>query len=208
MNNLILLGAGGHCKSTIEVLKALRNNFCIKGILDHNMKGNVSGYPILGDDNLIGDFANENLFLITIGSIKSTKIREMIATKVVNSGGSFATVISPKAIVSETASIGCGTIIFNSVCLNVDSVIGKNCIINTACNIEHDCIVGNFVHISTGVMINGGCKIGNNCFIGSNSTLIQGINICNDVVIGAGSVVIKNILESGIYVGNPARKIK
>lgn len=166
------------------------------------------GVSDIGDDNLIGDFANENLFLITIGSIKSTKIREMIVTKVVNSGGSFATVVSPNATVSETVSIGWGITIFNSVCLNADSVIGKNCIINTVCNIEHGCIVGNFVHISTGGMINSGCRIGNNCFIGSNLTLIQGIKNCDDVIIGAGADVVKNILEAVTYIGNPARKIK
>ena len=33
------------------------------------------------------------------------------------------------------------------------------------------------------------------------------VNICDNVVVGAGSVVTKDITESGIYAGNPARKI-
>jgi acetyltransferase-like isoleucine patch superfamily enzyme len=49
--------------------------------------------------------------------------------------------------------------------------------------------------------------IGSNVYIGSNATILP-VNICNQVVIGAGSVVTKDILESGIYAGNPARKIK
>ncbi len=50
-------------------------------------------------------------------------------------------------------------------------------------------------------------SIGNNVSIGSNATILP-VNICDNVVIGAGSVVTKDILEQGVYVGNPARKIK
>jgi len=34
------------------------------------------------------------------------------------------------------------------------------------------------------------------------------VKIVDNVVIGAGSVVTKDILEPGIYAGNPARKIR
>jgi acetyltransferase-like isoleucine patch superfamily enzyme len=49
--------------------------------------------------------------------------------------------------------------------------------------------------------------IGNHVSIGSNATILP-VEICDNVVIGAGSVVTKNISESGIYAGNPAKKIK
>ena len=48
--------------------------------------------------------------------------------------------------------------------------------------------------------------IGNNVLIGSNATILP-VEICDDVVIGAGSVVTKNIIDPGIYAGNPAKKI-
>ena len=49
--------------------------------------------------------------------------------------------------------------------------------------------------------------IGKNVSIGSNATILP-IEICDNVVIGAGSVVTKNITQAGVYVGNPAKKIK
>jgi acetyltransferase-like isoleucine patch superfamily enzyme len=49
--------------------------------------------------------------------------------------------------------------------------------------------------------------IGDRVSIGSNATILP-VNICSDVVIGAGSVVTHNIIESGVYAGNPARKIR
>jgi len=50
-------------------------------------------------------------------------------------------------------------------------------------------------------------KIGNNVSIGTNSTILP-VKICSDVIIGAGSVVTKDIIEPGIYAGNPAKRIK
>ena len=45
-------------------------------------------------------------------------------------------------------------------------------------------------------------KIGNHVSLGSNATIMP-VNICDNVVIGAGSVVTKDIVEPGIYAGNP-----
>jgi acetyltransferase-like isoleucine patch superfamily enzyme len=50
-------------------------------------------------------------------------------------------------------------------------------------------------------------RLGDRVSIGTNATVLP-VSICNDVVVGAGSVVTKDITESGIYAGNPARKIR
>jgi acetyltransferase-like isoleucine patch superfamily enzyme len=49
--------------------------------------------------------------------------------------------------------------------------------------------------------------IGNNVSIGTNATILP-VTIANNVVIGAGAVVTSDIIEPGVYVGNPARKIR
>ncbi|MFT8131015.1 DapH/DapD/GlmU-related protein, partial [Salmonella enterica] len=49
--------------------------------------------------------------------------------------------------------------------------------------------------------------IGNNVSIGSNATILP-ISICDNVVIGAGAVVTKDIVQPGIYAGNPAKMIR
>jgi len=47
--------------------------------------------------------------------------------------------------------------------------------------------------------------VGDRVSIGTNATIMP-VSICDDVVIGAGAVVTKDITESGIYAGNPARR--
>ena len=49
--------------------------------------------------------------------------------------------------------------------------------------------------------------VGNNVSIGSNATILP-VKICDHVVIGAGAVVTKDIQQSGIYMGNPAKFVR
>lgn len=84
--------------------------------------------------------------------------------------------------------------------------------------IGNDCFVGHGVMFINDLFSGGGpargdkskwksTLIGNNVSIGSNATILP-ITICDNVVIGAGAVVTKNINEPGVYVGNPAVRIK
>ena len=57
-------------------------------------------------------------------------------------------------------------------------------------------------------IINGNSEIGNRVFIGSNCVINHGLKVADDVIVGSGSVIVKSILESGTYIGNPARRIK
>ena len=49
--------------------------------------------------------------------------------------------------------------------------------------------------------------VGDQVSIGTNTTILP-VKICSNVVIGAGSVVTKDIMEPGIYAGNPARLLR
>lgn len=103
-----------------------------------------------------------------------------------------------------------------------DVKIGKNTRIQShtfICSlvtIEQDCFIGHGVMFINDLFKNGGpsgnpafwkeTNVSSNVSIGSNTTILP-VNICSNVVIGAGSVVVKDISESGIYSGNPAKKI-
>ncbi|ASA54634.1 acyltransferase [Vibrio gazogenes] len=83
--------------------------------------------------------------------------------------------------------------------------------------IGNDCFVGHGVMFANDLFKNGqpdpnpdnwGCTvIEDNVTIGSNATVLP-VHICGGAVIGAGSVVTKDIIEKGIYAGNPARKLR
>ncbi len=207
---IILIGGGGHCKAVIDVIET-ENKYRIVGIVDvpEKLGQDILGYKIIGNDNHISKFAKQyKCFCITVGHMKSSTLRIKLFNIVKDAGGELPVIISANAHVSKHSIIGEGTVVMLHVVINADAEIGKNCIINNKALIEHDCKIGNNCHISTNSTINGTCKIGDNCFVGSSSVIRNNMSIISDTIIGAGAVVTKNITERGIYVGNPARKIK
>jgi acetyltransferase-like isoleucine patch superfamily enzyme len=103
-------------------------------------------------------------------------------------------------------------------------IIGKRCRIQSHAFICELVEIGDDCFISHGAMfINdlfavGGpakgrrdlwrsSKIGNQVSIGTNATILP-VSIVDHVVVGAGAVVTKDLTESGIYAGNPARLLR
>lgn len=208
--SLILIGGGGHCRSCIDVIEQ-EGKFRIAGVLDNTIAPGtlLDGYPILGNDSLIEQLVQDrNVFLITIGQIKTAKIRKKIYSHLKHLNGCFATIISPLAYLAPKAKVGEGSIVMHGAIVNAGVVIGINAIINTKALVEHDAVIGAHCHISTGSVVNGTCNIGDEVFIGSGSVVANNITIINETTLGAGTIVVNNITEPGTYVGNPQRKIK
>ncbi len=207
---IILVGGGGHCKACIDVIET-ENKFEIFGVLDipDKLNNSILKYKVVGNDNDIKKYAKQGYsFLITIGHLGNPQLRRKLFKIIKSNNGNLPIIISPLAHVSKYAKIEDGTIIMHQAIVNTGAKIDENCIINNKALIEHDTIIENNTHISTGTIINGDCKVGKNSFIGSNTVINHSINITSDTIIGAGSVVTKDITESGVYVGSPARKIK
>jgi len=136
--------------------------------------------------------------------------------------GSNVTIIEPVNLYG--CSIGDDSFVGPFVEIQKNTTIGKNTKIQShsficeLVSIGDECFIGHGVMFindlfSEGKPANGNkdfwknTKIGNNVSIGSNATILP-VEICDHVVIGAGAVVTKNIIKSGVYVGNPAKKIK
>lgn len=92
---------------------------------------------------------------------------------------------------------------------NESTVIGEKTCIAHGTLIGHGCKIGKFVHFANGVKLGGSVVISDYNFLGSGSIVSPGIKLLNtDIIIGSGSTVTKNILEEGVYVGSPAKRIK
>jgi sugar O-acyltransferase (sialic acid O-acetyltransferase NeuD family) len=193
MDKIILVGAGGHARSCIDVLE-MSGQFFVAGLIEKdNLNNNDNlGYSIIGTDkDLINFRQNYDNALITVGQIKTAEIRSRLYQVLNQLNYSLPVIISPNSYVSKHTKIGEGTIIMHNTIVNANAQIGKNCIINNKALIEHDAKIGDHCHISTGVIINGDVIVGNKCFVGSGAIIRQAVSIGNNCVIGAG-VVVKN----------------
>jgi len=191
LKEILILGAGGHCRSLIDVIE-LENKFKIAGIIDNELPvGNkVLNYEIIGSDNDLEKLRKKYEYaVIGVGQIKTPKIRIKLFEMLKRLKFMLPVIISPRAYVSKYAEIGEGTVVMHDVLINSNVKIGKNCIINTKALIEHDCIIEDNCHISTGAIVNGGVVVGEGSFIGSNAVTKETIKIPEKSFIKAGSVV-------------------
>lgn len=188
MNKILLYGSGVHSEVVQEL--ALSVGFEVVTIFD----------DLTNPYN--GNFLVEFSLLISIGDNQN---RAKIANLV---NHSFVTLISPKSYISESATIGEGTIILPFSVVHTKAIIGKHVILNSSSVIEHHCQIADYVHIAPNATLCGNVTVGEKTLIGANATVIQGINIGANCVIGAGTVVITDVPDNTVVVGNPGRIIK
>lgn len=203
MNQLIIIGAGGHSKSVIDSLDF--NKFKIVGFIDDNKSGKHFGYKILGNRIEDIDEPNNYSYFIAIGD---NTIRELWFNKLKELQLKIINIVDKTAIISKSAKVGRGCFIGKMAIINADSTIGDNCIINTKALIEHECSIGNSNHISTNSVVNGNVVIGNRVFIGSSAVIRGQLKINDNIIVGAGAVVINSIKSNTTVVGVPAKEIK
>lgn len=196
---ILLIGAGGHARSLIDVIEQT-TEFKVAGLVD-SQRDDVLGYPIVGEDNDLAKLLqNTPHCLISVGQVKQADLRIKLFELAKQAGAQFPVVISSQAYVSPHAEIGAGSVVMHQALVNVGSHIGQNCIINSQALIEHDALIGDHCHISTGAKINGEVEIGQGCLIGSGAVIKQGVKIADNVIIGAGARIVKDITRPGCYV--------
>lgn len=197
-----IIGYSGHAYVCIETAQSM--GITVSGYYENEKKeSNPYQLTYLGSEKEQRTFT-ESLFI----AIGNNFIREKIYNDIKLKNKTFPTLIHSNAIVSKSAKIQENVLINAGVVINAQTKIEFGAIINTGAIIEHECEIGNFAHIAPGAVLAGNVKIGNRTFIGANAVVKQGITITDDVTIGAGAVVVQDIKEAGVYVGNPARKLK
>ena len=198
---IILVGGGGHCKACIDVIE-MEGIYNVAGIVDDKSKigQKLLGYDYIGTDDdleeLIKKYKNA---LVTVGQIKSAKVRIKLYNILKKYNAILPVIISPLAYVSKSSNIKEGTIVMHNVIVNVDASVGENCILNTNSLIEHETIIGKNCHVSTGAKVNGQVKVGMECFLGSGCVIANNVKITDNVIIPAGTTVFKDVLKQGLY---------
>ena len=200
MKKIILIGAGGHAHACIDVIEQCKKYSIAGLIVKKKLTSRVFDYPILGTNKKLKKISKKiKHAFISVGQIKTSKIRINLYKEAIEAGFKLPIITSPFAYVSPRAKIGEGTIIMHGAVVNANAIIGKNCIINTSCIVEHDAIVADHCHVSTGTILNGKVSLGRGSFVGSGSVVKEEVKIGNNCVIGANIFLRQNLASGTIY---------
>lgn len=201
--DLILIGAGGHAASCIDVIEQ-HGQLRVAGLvgLENQLNEQCFGYEVIGSDLDLPRLAETYEYaLITLGQIITPEHRMRLYHKILQLGFKLPTIIAPSSYVSPHVSIGNGSIIMHGSIVNAGVKIGNNCIINSRALVEHNVIVEDHCHIATGAILNGEVTVGTGSFIGSGAIVKQGVSIGENSIIGMGLSVRHDLSNLSRFIG-------
>ena len=210
MKDLYIIGADGFGREVawiVERINSIKPTWNLKGFIDDNetLWGNTEGeYHVFGGCEYLS--ALEDVYAVC--AVGSSNVRKKIIEKLKDTSVKFATLVDPSVLYSNSVKIGEGAIVCAGTIITVDVNIGDHVIVNLDCTIGHDAVIDDFVTIYPSVNVSGNVLIGECSELGTGTQIIQGKKVISNTIIGAGAIVVKDCLESGTYVGSPAKKIK
>ncbi|MDC3203591.1 hypothetical protein OA957_00360 [Prochlorococcus sp. AH-716-B04] len=205
---IILIGGGDLCREFLSLLENSNKEFNPENLfyLDEEIKKftNVDLNPnYLGK---LSDFILKNDDIIYL-TISNPKQKFNILKNFPELRKNVHTFIHPSCIISKSAIIGKGCILFPYCYISESVTINDFVHLNSYVGVGHDCIISEYTTISAQVDIAGHCFLDTGTFMGSGSRIIPGKKIGEFSSVGAGSVVIKNLKKNINVFGNPAKKI-
>lgn len=207
LQRLLILGAGGHAKVLAET--ALAAGVAQElAFLDDRPLSSLLGWPVLGPLALAQGSQLRQQWpqaAVAIGHA-ATRLHWLQALEA--SGYALPVIAHPSAVVSPSARVGPGCVLFAQATVQACGQLGRGVILNTAASVDHDCLLGDGVHICPGAHLAGEVQVGARSWIGIGACVIQQIQIGTDVTVGAGAAVVRDLADGVTAVGVPARVIR
>lgn len=158
-STLLILGAGGHGRAVAEAA-LLSGQWQAVRFLDDRWPGlsELYGIAVIGKpDDLAAHAGAGSAALAAVGN---NALRERWSQLIEAAGLPLATVIHPRAFVSDDAEVGSGVAVMAMAMVGVGAVLGQGAIVNANATIDHDAVMGAFAHLGVGVQLAGGVKVG------------------------------------------------
>ncbi len=204
MTDLIIIGAGGHGKVVADVARR-RKQWSNISFLDDRFPelDSVLNFPVIGRLESLNKIKSKNIDVVV--AIGDNQARLMWVKRINKMCLNLVNIIDPSAVISESAHIGAGTVVFPNAVINADASLGLANIINTSAQVEHDCMLSDGVHLSPGGKLGGNVTLGLCCWIGIGVSVKQGIHIGANTIVGVGAAVVDDLPDNIIAVGVPAK---
>ena len=188
MEDIVVVGFGGHAKSVVDCIERM-GKYHIVGYTDYLKQ--TTEYAYLGTDEQLETIYNSGVrnAVIGVGYLGKDDLREKLYSHLKEIGFALPVIVDPSATVSNSAKIGEGSFVGKNAVINAEAQIGKMVILNTSSIVEHECIVGDFVHIAVAAVLCGQVKVGKAAFVGANATVIQCTDVREQQIVPAGVTI-------------------
>lgn len=199
---LVVLGAGGHARASLDVLLA-DDGYEVVGCVAGSDEGRLQ-VPLLGDESALEGLWKDGVrhAFVAIGDNRS---RRRVVGDLRRAGWQLPWFAAASSVRSRMATVGEGSLLMPGSVVNSYAVIGTAVIVNTGATVDHDCCLGDFVHIAPGAHIAGGVSLQEGVFMGIGAVAVPGVDVGAWATVGAGGVVVRDVAANAVAKGVPAR---
>ncbi|KQV25457.1 acetyltransferase [Yonghaparkia sp. Root332] len=211
MTRVVLVGAGGFARETLNVISALQasgERLTVEGVVDDAAGSQGvqrmawAGIPHLGSvEEFLRDPSGE-AYVIAIGSPSH---RARVAVALGASELRPLTLRHPSSTVGLHSDIGAGVVICAGVQVSADVRIGAHVHLNPNATIGHDAVLEDFVSVNPGAIVSGSTTIGSSTLLGAGAVVLQGLSVGAGSVVGAAACVTRDVPSGVTAIGVPAR---
>jgi sugar O-acyltransferase (sialic acid O-acetyltransferase NeuD family) len=213
MNDLVIVGAGGHAREIIQVFRAIEEvvdapSNLIGALDDVDLQSNrrqlrAMNVPFLG---AIDAWLRERRPTRYVVGVASPHVRRRLAARFDDFGHKPAkSLVHPQATIAGGREPADGSVIFAGARVSVNVTVGTHVHINQNVTIGHDTVIDPFASINPNAAISGNCKIGNAVLVGAGAVVLQGLEVHEEAVVGACACVVRDVPVSTVVKGVPAR---
>ena len=207
MNEIVLLGGGGHSWDILESIEATQG-IEATGFLDDF---DPASMPIEGRDLMclgtIDDLHRLPTNVEYIIAMGYPEKRHAIWKRVRDAPRQAYTHVDPSAETARNVTLGNGVVILAGSHISPNAQLRDQVHVSYMAAVGHDSIVGECSTVMPAAIVSGDVHIGADVLIGTNATVLEGRRIGDHARIGAGAVVNKNVEPGATVVGIPARPI-
>lgn len=199
MNNIVVVGAGGHAKVIVDILSCGRN----LSLVDKDATPRrIRDACVVGDDSQLEILrqTHQSAFI----ALGINKLRQKLFLRCENLGFDMINACSPYAVIRSEINLSCGVAVMAGAVIQPSVTVGRFAIVNTNASIDHDCQLGDGSHIGPGSVLAGDVRVGRLATLGAGVVVLPGVEIGENAVIGAGSVVVRDIPGNVVAYGSPA----
>lgn len=176
MTPYLLIGAGGHAATIIEIASA--QGFSLAAYCDPQPCSWADAKSIKRVDEANVASVIKEIPHVVIGyvGLRCEKLAQRLAQieHYQKLGVKLPAIMHSSAIISPSAVIEDGAHIMAGAIINAGAHIGAGSVINSGAIIEHHAHIGAGCHIAPRACVLGDARVGAASFIGAGSTIIQG----------------------------------